>query len=340
MSDFFFVIKIKKRNKIGILFLFMLLFLWTLIAFNTASADFDYYSAMFARIRSGITYYAVEGGFYYLCKFAVMLNMDYSFFLKIYSAIGLLLISSTIIKYTKKPWLVLLFYFCYPFILDVAQIRHFMAVAIFTFSVRYLEEFNKKNLIKYCMFVLLASTQHVLAFSFFFFLLTYVKDNKKNVKISIAFMIVLFIVQRNLLDTWIYRSIVSARDAEINYSHGISTRMFLQYALFYSILLGFCIYLNMINNSQSDLLFKISMLSAVFIPLLLIDFQFTRFFRSSIIVIYMYIANGISTMEKYNNRFSYGLLFSIFMIIIFFSLFGPSSGYFETLTKPIFTGTV
>ena len=116
MKHSFWIIKIKKRNKISILFVVMLLFLWVLMAYNTSSADIDYYSNIFTRIRSGITYHAVEGGFYYLCKLAVMLGMDYPLFLKIYSAIALLLICSTVLKYTIKPWVVLLFYFCYPFL--------------------------------------------------------------------------------------------------------------------------------------------------------------------------------------------------------------------------------
>ena len=337
MSDSVGIIKIKKRKNVTLIYTLLLIFLWILMAFNTSSADIGYYSNMFTRIRSGITYYAVEGGFYYLCRFAVMLGMNYPLFLKIYSGVAMMLISSTIVRYAKKPSIALLFYFCYPFILDIAQIRHFMAVAIFIFSIRYLEEFSIKNLIKYCMLVLLAATQHLLALAFFFFILVYVSDNKRVVQISVAFMIFMFVGQRLFINTSLYRSILGMRDAEIDYSQGISAGMFLQYFLFYAVLLGFCIYINKIKNGRSDLLFKISMLSAVFIPLLLIDFQFTMFFRSSIIVVYLYIANGICSMKKGNNRFGYGFLFSVFMILIFFNLFGPFSGYFESLTKVIFT---
>ena len=334
MSNFAIKIKWKRNNSFA--FCFMLLFLWVLMAYNTSSADIDYYSNMFARIRSGITYYAVEGGFYYLCKVAVSLGMDYPVFLKIYAGVALLLIASSILRYTKKPWTVLLFYFCYPFILDIAQVRHFMAVAIFIYAIRYLEKFDKKNLIIYCFFVGLATTQQILAFSFFLFLLVYLADNKKVVKISVVFMVAMFIGQRLLLHTWIYRSILSLRDKEINYTQGISISMFLQYALFYAVLLGFCIYLNKVKRNENDILFKIAMLSAVFIPLLLIDFQFTRFFRSSIMLVYIYISNGISRMRYQRDRLIYGSLFGAFMIVVFLSLFGPTSGYFETMTRPIF----
>ena len=46
------------------------------------------------------------------------------------------------------------------------------------------------------------------------------------------------------------------------------------------------------------MLFKICMLSAIYIPLMLIDFQFTRFFRSSLFVIYVYIIEGLDGLKK------------------------------------------
>ena len=72
------------------------------MAYNTSSADIGYYSNMFNRIKAGVTYHAVEGGFYFLCKLAVLLGMEYACFLKLYSAVALLLIASTVIKYAKK----------------------------------------------------------------------------------------------------------------------------------------------------------------------------------------------------------------------------------------------
>ena len=336
MKQSLYIIRYRKRKNEIFLFVCILLFMWILMAYNTSSADIGYYSNMFNRIKAGVTYHAVEGGFYFLCKLAVLLGMEYSCFLKLYSAVALLLIASTVIKYAKKPWLVLIVYFCYPFILDIAQIRHFMAVAIFTYAIRYLEKFSRKNMVFYCILILIATTQHVLAFGFLIFLLAYISDKKKIIKISILFMLAMFVGQRLLFSTWIYRSIIGLRDADIDYSAGISIGMFLQYSLFYAILLGLCLYLDKIKKIENDISFKIAMLSSIFIPLLLIDFQFTRFFRGSILMVYIYILNRIYSLKKEYNRFGYVCIFMIFMITVFVLLFGPSSGYFETMTRPIF----
>lgn len=211
-----------------------------------------------------------------------------------------------------------------------------MAVAIFTYAIRYLEKFSRKNMVFYCILILIATTQHVLAFGFLIFLLAYISDKKKIIKISILFMLAMFVGQRLLFSTWIYRSIIGLRDADIDYSAGISIGMFLQYSLFYAILLGLCLYLDKIKKIENDISFKIAMLSSIFIPLLLIDFQFTRFFRGSILMVYIYILNRIYSLKKEYNRFGYVCIFMIFMITVFVLLFGPSSGYFETMTRPIF----
>ena len=150
------IVKRRKDGRILTLsFVFLFIILWILIGFNFKNPDYEYYENLFSRATQGVSYHAVETGFWYIVKFAAKIGVSYSLFLKIYTLIALLLISSSIIKYTEKPSLVLVLYMCYPFLLDVAQIRHFMAISIFTFSVRYLESYSKKNLIKYIFLIVI-----------------------------------------------------------------------------------------------------------------------------------------------------------------------------------------
>ena len=319
------------------LFVVSVLFMWSWMAFSTNNADYYYYQTMFTRIQHGVTYYAVESGFYYLCKLAVSIGLEYETFLVIYSGVAFLLISNSLLKYTKKPVFVLFLYFCYPYILDIAQIRHFMACAIFLYAIRYLEEFSIKNLIKYIACVLIATSQQLIAFAFFIFLLVYVKDSRKIIKIALLAMTFLFVGNRLLLNTSIYRSILGLRDAEIAYAGGLSISHFIQYGAFFTFLLCFSFYIYRKKLNPNNMLFKICMLSAIYIPLMLIDFQFTRFFRSSLFVIYVYIIERLDGLKNKNNQVVLEIALSVCLLGVGIVLFGFGSGYFESMTVPIFT---
>ena len=74
------------------------------------------------------------------------------------SLIGLLLISSTILKYSKKPSFVLSLFYIFPLVDAVIQKRNFISFAIIIYAVRYL--FDKKSNFKYIIFCVLATGFH------------------------------------------------------------------------------------------------------------------------------------------------------------------------------------
>lgn len=339
------IVKRRKDGRILTLsFAFLFIILWILMGFNLKNPDYEYYENLFLRATQGISYYSVEIGFWYIVKFAVKIGLSYSLFLKIYTLIAFLLISSSIIKYTEKPSLVLVLYMCYPFLLDVAQIRHFMAIAIFTFSVRYLESYSKKNLIKYIFLIVIAASQQIMAIAFLVYLLVYLIDQKKAAMIAIMLTIINMFGCKYILQTSLVQNIFSLRDKTVDYTGGYSNSQLLMYVCFYGILIILCIFLQKTNNvdktnnmdkTNSSFLYKICIYSTLFIPFLMIDFQYTRLFRGSILVIYIFITQQIDLLKKSDKLIvTIGLLF--IMILVAIKLFGKGSGYFETLTMPIF----
>lgn len=328
--------KIKKKFSLGTVLLFA--FLWAIIGFNTHNPDYQYYANLFDRARNGISYYAVEIGFWNLIKIASKIGMNYQTFLIFYSCAGLLLITNTVIKYSKRPSLVFLAYVCYPLFLDATQIRQFMVVAIFTFATRYLQEYSVKNVIKYCGLILLATSQQILAFALFFYLIVYIKNSKIVIRLSIILTILNFFAFRYVLRIPLVNSIFKLRNKTIDYVGGYSNRQFLMYLCFYGGLLILCYSLH--KNEYSicfngkDFLFKICVLSGCFIPFMLIDFQYTRLFRCSILIVYICITNYISLLSK-RNRIVLDIFFGIMMILIFLKIFGLGSWYYDTVTLPI-----
>lgn len=333
------VVERRKDGRIVTLsFVFLFIVLWMIIGFNFKNPDYEYYKNLFVRANQGMSYHAVETGFWYLIKFAAKMGCGYSLFLKFYTLIAFLLISDSIIKYTEKPLLVLVLYMCYPFLLDVAQIRHFMAISIFTFSVRYLESYTKKNLIKYIVLIIIAASQQIMAIAFLIYLLVYLVDQKKAAKIAIVLTIINIFGCKYVLQSSFVKTLFSLRNKVIDYTGGYSNRQFFMYVCFYGILIMLCIFLqnaNDVDKTKSSFLYKICLYSALFIPFIMIDFQYTRLFRGSILVIYIFITRRISVLKKRNGVLvTTGLL--LFMVLVSIKLFGKGSGYFETLTMPIF----
>lgn len=320
--------------------LFFAILLWLLMGFSSGTSDYYMYESYFVRSAAGIDVVSVEPGFILLNRFASRIGLDFVCFLALYSLIAFCLIGSAISRYARFPNLVLFAYFCYPFILDITQIRHFMVSAIVIYSVRYLEEFSVRNALKYSLCVLIASTQQITAFIYLFFLLAYIPSLSLLKKISIWGSIALIFCVQSIPNTVLYSAIIGLRDAEKVYDVGMSGSQLYLYVGFFLFLIGSCVLFrkqSLYSFFQNDVLYKVCLISVLFIPFLSLDFQFTRFFRGVIILIYIYITNVFGTQKSMQNKTSLTIIFVILLFAVGFKLFGPGSGYFESLTNPVFT---
>lgn len=336
------VVKRKKDGHIITLsFLIVMSILFILMGLNTKNPDYWYYEQLFYRAQNGISIYSVETGFWLLVNVASKIGMNYSQFLIVYTAIGLILIGNSLILYTRKPILSIVCYFCYPFFLDLVQIRHFMAMAIFVFASRYLLHYNRANLIKYCLLIFLAATQHIIALAFLFFLIAYLMDCKKILCVSLLVVILTFVGLRPIYSSAFIQNILALRNRE--YSAGVSFGQSIMYPLFYVILVTCCYILFNVNNKKSDpkvnrvsnAMIKVCISSIVFIPFILIDYQYTRLFRGCILIIYMYISDQICLLKK-TNRLIVTIILLLVVLSVNIKLFGPGSGYYDPVTKSIF----
>lgn len=338
------VVKRKRNGRIITLsFLIAMLVLFILMGLNTDNPDRSYYEGLFFRAGRGFRRYqaSVEVGFLFLVRITSQLGMNYSQFLMVYTTVGLALLGNSLILYTRKPTLAILCYICYPFFLDSVQIRHFMAVAIFVYATRYLMEFSTKNLLKYCSLILLASSQHLVAISFMLLLIVYIQDKRKAIYTSLIVMLLVFAGLKAIYNSSIVRAILGLRN--VSYSSGIGNTQVTLYIVFYLFLAILCYLLYQFNrnrygeheNEYSPMI-KICASSVIFVPFIIIDYQFTRLFRGCIPIIYMYISNQISFMKKDNMMISTGILLVV-MMLVSLKLFGPGSWYYKNVTLPLFS---
>lgn len=327
------------RRHITLSFIVLFFIGWYLFGANQYSVDIDNYRNLYYRATLG-GQSVYEPGFYMLCAFFNECGMSFEFFLKIYGSIAFILIGSTIIRYSKHPGMVMIAFMLYPFLLDCAQIRHFMAYAIFIFAIRYLEQFSIKNIILFVIFIFISISFQITAIAFIIFLLSYISKSKIAYLCGIA-VSGLFIMGSALKYSGLYIYIMNLRDKGSIYEDSTPLGQLIMYCVFYGLISYFALHIPKTKNRDksyvidNNVLIRISLLSLIFIPLLTIDFQYTRLYRACLIPVYLSATNNIGINQNNIKReLSYLILFMT-LIAVSLKLFGPSGGYYKTLTAPI-----
>lgn len=138
-----------------VLTILIFIFLIIIMGGNTNNPD----TVIYNNIYYNSEFFSKDFGFGFLVLFFnKYLGFNYNFF-KLFTAIfGITLIQKTVKKYVKNKKLFYILYFIYPFIMDIVQVRNFMAMSIFIFCVPYLSENDWKGTIKYTVGILIAAT--------------------------------------------------------------------------------------------------------------------------------------------------------------------------------------
>lgn len=195
----------KKLSLSAFVFISIFIVMWIISGFHTAAPDYTIYSNWYRETSLvGLTQ-RFEIGYSLSMLLGVKLGLSFEQFLAVFFAIGFVLIAKTIWENCEYPSIVAILYFIYPFFFDVVQIRNFMAVAIFLSGLKYLKEFNRKNFIKMCTLITLASCFHVTAIFYFLFLFSYIKSYKKITLIMFsfyAFGLVVYYISPSLVSTF------------------------------------------------------------------------------------------------------------------------------------------
>lgn len=107
------------------------------------------------------------------------IGLNFYQFRAVVSLIGYMLIVSTIKKYTSNVQFVLFFYCTYLLFMDSWQVRNFLAVSVFVYSVRFLSNTgSKKNLIAYCVCILISTGIHTAFIIYYILTLLYIKKRR------------------------------------------------------------------------------------------------------------------------------------------------------------------
>lgn len=167
---------LKKMNQRGLWGILVILFL-TLICYRGVSVpDFSNYETAYSIMKLGIPYSYLGTGWYLLMNAGFTLGLTYAQVKAGIALISMLLVNSTLNHFCRSFRGRMFFWgicMIFPVLLDLTQIRFYLAASLVIFALRFLERWSFKNMISYLLFVTAASFIHSSALIYLSFIAVY-----------------------------------------------------------------------------------------------------------------------------------------------------------------------
>lgn len=342
---------IKKDSKV--LFLITFLLLWILVTFNYNNADYNMYQRLYNLYGNSQGFMSSEILFQVFCKIGNFFGMSYRVFRAIYSTITIVLLANSFKHLTKNCSIVSGLYMIFPFLLDAVQIRHFMAIALVIYGLRFLVTDNNKDIWKYIVCNILAIGFHYIAIFCLLFVILKFFENKKILIFCIALDLILIILIISGIGVTILSYILPMEKVQAYFITNQYKTSFLIMCIATIIQILTIIYANIIsaiwnkkyiNNIYEeeenkniekekkiiDIILKINTLSLLLIPTFFFNIQMYRMSRT--ILILDYIMLGISLGKKNRKDNIFLIFFTIIILICFL--------YLRVIQNNVFNSTI
>lgn len=339
------------KNKPNYFLFFSSLLMWLTFGWNFQNPDYYNYQLMYNDIKnsSGLLFEGKDLGFKLLMNISNLLGMNYQMFVIVVSSIGLLLILSTVRKYSPNVMYVYLLYFIFPFFLDIVQVRNFLMMAIMIFSIRYLVEETRHSTLKFVIANFIAITIHSLAV--LYIPLIFVKSkNKMIIRLGVFIILcVSAIIFINGNEIPFIKQIVGLftnnrfilRWFEFKTNFGFLLPWFIHIMTYFLMLLSKKIIaknshdLDIIEVRYFYVMYWITVLGFFFFPFYMVNTEFLRLVRNFSILNYISFSISNKAIGKKNIKLKseYNFLIIIYtLLILTIQLLVP---HYETVIKPI-----
>lgn len=138
-------------------------------------------------------------GWYMLNYIAKIFNLSFQQFRFFICVLCLSFLSKSITKYSANWNITLLLFLIFPFIIDAVQIRNFLAYSIFVYSLRFLNENNRFNVV-FLLMTLLTSSIHQTFILFIPFIFFYKLRFKQIYFVTIfSILVFIYLIKSNIL---------------------------------------------------------------------------------------------------------------------------------------------
>lgn len=281
-----------------------------------------------------------------------LLGLNFYQFRAVVSLIGYMLIVSTLKKYTRNIQFVLFFYCVYLLFMDSWQVRNFLAVSVFVYSVRFLSNArSKKSMVAYCVCILISTGIHTAFIIYYILTLLYVKK-KRVVVYSLC-----FVMAALSLITWLNNNKIPFIDVVVGILMGDNARaqeyfslatnlgFLAPVALYVYGVLGIVLVKRQIKTSRMDnkqvefcnLVLLINLCFASTVPMSMMSLTFYRLIRNLQYLNFCIYANGYCEQNKLRKRLTiivFVVLLCVGWLVFDFTMYSSS----EYIVTPIFEG--
>lgn len=330
-------ISLFKKHGVKLIYVLSVIYLWIFVSGDISSNDImNYY---WGYITASTAEISVDFGFHILERIGSTIGLSYRSFRMILSAISILLISSTVKKYSDQINFVLFFYFIYSIFMDTVQFRNFVAFSIIIYSIRFLVEKKGRYNFKFIIGVLIASSIHISNIVYLIFLII-PKINK--IKIYFILFISLYLIAFFFLNNQInfipkLLSLFSFEDPRtLNYFSTTANVGFLvPFVLHIFSTLIIKLSVNIVDKQLNDtneykdkaigfieFCYYMNLITISFFPLYLLNLEFMRLTRNLIII--NLIANSIAFNALHKNKLNQSIYFTIVKLSILMWFFYES----------------
>lgn len=316
----------KKVDKVFFIFLvfFIVTFLLVIFGFGYENVDRDNYVLLFDEIKEGGSgFITSQIGLVFLFKVFVLIGLSYQASIIIIFLIGISFIHAFVSKYARSVPLVYLFYFIYPFFLDVVQIKHFLAMSILIFaSARLFSTGDKFSTL--LLFLLAASFHYIAIFFIPFLFLSSLKVRDFTVVVVLSTVVIFFIVKFNLFLIFLSSEAILIRVQ--SYLDNAPKLGFLVQVLIQIIILLLVLKLRgkigrlNVDDKFINFIVYLNIYLLIMLPFYMINGNFERVFRVSYIPNFVYLTLYLMSLD-----FKYRLLMVLASIGVMITL---SSWYF------------
>jgi len=336
----------KKHDKT--IAMFILLLMWLFFWGNTMNPDYGAYSNLYSKIQNGVPMLgktSMEPGFILMMKLSSLFGLNYRGFLILTTLCCYLLIHSTVKLYCKNYSYVYLLYFIYPYLIDVIQIRNFIVMSILIYSVRYLINDGLNGKIKYIVLLLIATTIHRISIVYLPMIL--IRSEKQNIFIyylaicSILFSILFLLNDKEIPIFASYIESYIGHGKYLTYfkmkTHwGWILFCYLQISSFVMILFSKILYqkyiitsfdskYNDITNKFINIMYYANLLLFIYMPLLILNVNFTRIIRNILLLNYIIFSIVSSTIRDRDIKLLYNISTIIYALSFFVILVIPQT---------------
>lgn len=296
--------------------------IWILSTLNFYNPDIDNYKNLYKVIGDGVQVRNIERGFCIFIMLANRINLSYNEFIFVFLSIAVFIFLKALIFFDKDIKTPLLLYIIFPFFLDVVQIRNFMAMAITLFSLRFLVRDDWKGICFYIVGILTASAFHSVALCYLVFIFIHKKYRATLCILSVIFIALLVtifsdaVININFIDR-----MQKYMEKLLQGTRTYTKILFGSFFMFYYIMLKILNVkgTNIVENigwSKYKLVYAISKMMFIFLPVTFFDVDFFRIYRNIIPLFNVAICSQIKK-QNIANRFFYKTILFIFTIVLF-----------------------